>query len=201
MGPDWFVYEDMSNFERTKNIVKASIMNQKCLKCEKIIPNIHGTNMKEMREFIKPFKEQGKELFAFPSREYLINIGDRKQSMLKILGFTRALTRQDNIELVVSGANSPKLHNYLSDVKVFVGLGWFIQAYYRRLIDNDTYISIFGDFEIDNKIEDRIENVKELAESENDSVRVLYNLRKINDQLVETFPFKQQILGEYCGAL
>lgn len=199
MGPDWFVYEEMSKFERSKNIMKALLLNQKCLNCDNVVPNIHGTTISEMINFVKPFKEQGKELFVLPGREYFLNINNRKYSMRKFFGFTSVLSRKENLKLIVTGINSPKIHRYLQDVKSFVGLGWLIQARYRRLIDEDTFKSIFIDFVIDNDFEDNILDINDLADPKYDTLRASYNLKKIIQQINEPFDLKQQILGGFYG--
>jgi len=199
MGPDWFVYEKMGIQEKTRHITKASLMNQKCLSCDKIIPNIHGTNIHELSEFIKPFKELGSDLFVLPGREYFRRKGDVKNSQKQFYGFTSYLKRIEEVELLVTGISSPRVHRYLSDVKYFVGQGWDIQAAFRQIIDDLTFKKIVNGLELDQNIVENV-SLNELLDEEYDSLRALYNLIKINEKINETRILKQKILGEYFGS-
>ena len=200
MGPDWFVYEDMPQCERHANILYAYALNQKCLKCEKIIPNIHGATLNEMIKFTKPFIEQGINQFVLPGREYFINLGDRKKARNQFYGFTSYLTRIHKINLIVTGLSSPKIQNYLLDVNGFTSLGWLIQARKRRLISDYTYKQLSNDFELDRNIVPENLDSKEISKKEYNYLRAKYNLIKINEKINNQPELKQKILGECFGS-
>lgn len=195
MGPDWYVYCDQPPDERRKHLKKALDLNEKCVELENVAPNVHGTNFREMTEFIELFKAQGKSIFVIPGREYLINLDDRKKSQREFSSLTSTIAREERIKIIITGCSSPKLQENLPDVSGFAGLGWLIQARCRRLVFGKTYRSLFdpafscndpnccGSF-------DRYE----LARPERDATRAIHNLRKIQSQLVERPKFSQSCL-------
>jgi hypothetical protein len=195
MGPDWYVYDDMPEFERTKNIMKAIDLNQKLIDFDVMAPNIHGTNPTEIRRFIEPFKAQGKRNFIMPGREYLINRGDRKRCQELFSALTSITARTENVDLIVTGCGSPKLQQSLPDVKGFVGIGWMVQAGYRRLIFNGTYHSIFDkEFHCDDPDCCASAIPEELAKPEKNLVRYVHNLKKIKSDIAWKPKYRQVYL-------
>jgi hypothetical protein len=195
MGPDWFVYEDMTPEKRKENIEKALKLNQECINLENIIPNVHGTTVQEMKDFIEPFKVQGKENFVIPGREYNYNLGDRKKSQQRFSALTSIIARFEKIKIITTGISSPKLQQNLPEISGFVSLGWLIQACYRRLIFNKTYRSIFNpEFFCDDYSCCAPFSKEELASPENNHIRAIHNLKKIKFGLKERAKFLQAYL-------
>ncbi len=195
MGPDFYAYEDQTPNERKKSIAKALELNERCIDLENVVPNIHGTNFQEIRKFIEPFKMRGRTVFIMPGREYLINLTDRKRSQREFSSLTSTITRSEKIKMIVTGCSSPMLQSNLPDVSGFVGMGWWIQAKYRRLILGNTFTSIFdprfhcNDFSCCASLDS-----KQLRRPEKDSIRAVHNLKQIQARLKERPQFSQHSL-------
>jgi hypothetical protein len=200
MGPDWFSYKEDSFKQRKANIKKAIELNMGLLDLENVAPPIRGTSLEEFRSFVAPFKAQGKTFFIFAGREYLINLGDRKKAQLEFSSLTSVITQLEKVRLVVTGCNSPKLMETLPTVSGFSGLGWLIQSRQRRLIMGKTYLNIFDPkfFCNDNGCCAAISK-KDLKNPENDSIRAIHNLRRINANLGNISEFSQAYLGDFDG--
>ena len=200
MGPDWFSYKEDSLAQRRANIERATSLNMGLLDLENVVPTIRGTSVQEFRAFIEPFKAQGKTLFVLTGREYLINLGDRKKAQLEFSSSTSVIVQSEKIRLLVTGCNSPKLMEMLPTVSAFSGLGWLIQSRQRRLIMGKTYLSIFNPkFFCHDSNCCAAMSKKELKNPENDSVRAIHNLRRINANLGMKSNFSQICLEGLDG--
>ena len=200
MGPDWFSYREDSPELRNRNIKKAIDLNLMFTYQENIIPTIRGNYSQEIKRFIKPFKEIGKNLFVFTGREYLINLGDRKRSEFELLSLTSNIVRNEKVKLIVTGCSSPRQQENLPDVFGFSGLGWLINAKRRMLISGKTYrwlsspIFSCADPDCCNSM-----NKSELAQSKNDSIRAIHNLKAIIARLNTAKHMQQSCLGDFDG--
>jgi hypothetical protein len=184
MGPDWFVYEDSPPYERNKNIARAMELNESCIDLENVIPNVHGTNLQEVKCFIEPFKQRGKRLFIMAGRGRLINFGNRKKSQRNFSSLTSTVVECEKIQLIVTGCNSPKQQENLPHVSGFAGLGWLIQARNRRLIMGKTYRRISDeDFFCNDSDCCSSLSKEELAKTEHEPQRAIHNLKRINNSL------------------
>lgn len=202
MGPDWFSYKDDLLSQRRRNVEKAIDLNIALLELENVVPTITGTSIEEFTTFVKPFKSQGKTLFVLPGREYLVNLGDRKRAQLEFSSLTSALTKSEKVELIITGCNSPKLMEMLTTALGFSGLGWLIQARQRRLIMGKVYLSIFDPVFFCNDLSCCGAIRKEdLRNPENDSIRAVHNLRRINATLGNTSRLSQAYLEVFCGKI
>lgn len=202
MGPDWFSYKDDPPEVRKETIAKAIELTTGCLEIENIVPAIRGTNFEEMTSFIEHFKAQGKNLFVFTGREYLINLYDRKKAQQEAFFLTASLVRALGIKLILTGCSSPKLQEKLFAVWGFVGQGWFIQAMQRRLIKGKTFMSIFDPrFSCNDARCCGFVDINDLKNGKYDSARAVHNLRRINDSLRETPVYSQAYLEEFHGDL
>lgn len=199
MGPDWYAYDDDPSHMREASIKKAFELNEKCIDMENVLPDIHGTNFQEAIKFIKPFKEQGKELFVIAGRGRLINLGRRGNSQINFAGLTSAITKYEGIKLIVTGCSSPKLQYMMPDVLGFAGLGWLIQARNRRLIMGNTYRRISDSkFSCSDKNCCALFTKEELFKPENESIRAIHNLKRICSNLELIPKFRQMCLMNYA---
>jgi hypothetical protein len=185
MGPDYFAYEDKPLSERKACIEKAIDLNMKIVDLENVVPTIQGTNLKEIRTFVEPFKRIGKTQFIIPGRGRLINLGNKKKSQRDFYSLISAVVETERIELIVTGCNSPKQIENMPAVLAFAGKGWLIDARRRLLICDDKtyrYISdprfLCKDSACCNSL-----SKDELSKTENESIRAKHNLRRISRSL------------------
>jgi hypothetical protein len=192
MDPDWFIYCDQPRSEREKNSNIALQLNEQCISLENVVPNIHGTDFQEIRNFVEHFKKQGKLEFVIPGREYLINLDDRRRSQREFSFLTSTIAKEERISIITTGCSSPKLQESLPAVSGFVGLGWLIQARCRRLIFGKTFRNLFDPTFFCHDLDccgslDKLE----LAKPEHDSNRAIHNLRKIQSLMVKRPKYPQ----------
>jgi hypothetical protein len=198
MGPDWFSYKDDPLSLRQKVVRKSIKLNMDCLDLENLAPTIRGTNFQEMAGFISHFRVQGKKVFVFPGREYLINLADRKRAQREAFSLTATLTRAEGIKLILTGCSSPKLQQRLFAVWGFAGQGWLIQSMQRRLIKDETYVSIFNKrFFCDDPRCCASISINDLKSPRCDSIRAIHNLRRINAALKPMPKIEQTCLEEF----
>ncbi len=196
MGPDWYSYQDDPQEKRKENLERAIELNMSFVDLENVVPTIRGTNFQEVRSFVQPFKSRGKRLFVLTGREYLINRGNRKKAQTELSSLTSAIKESEKIRLIVTGCNSPKLMATLSAVSGFSGLGWLIQSKKRRLIMGKTYLNVSDPrFLCKDSRCCRNLDKDDLKNPEQDSVRAVHNLVKINAQL-NAEPMPSQICLE-----
>jgi hypothetical protein len=198
MGPDWFSYKDDPSWLRKESVGKSIELTTGCLDLENIAPTIRGTSFREMAGFIDHFKAQGKQVFVFPGREYLINLADRKRAQREAFSLTATLARAKGIKLILTGCSSPILQERLFAVWGFAGQGWLIQSKQRRLIKGKTYMSIFDNrFSCDDPKCCASISLKDLKNTEHDSARAVHNLRRIIAALKPLPKFEQTCLEEF----
>jgi hypothetical protein len=198
MGPDWFSYKNDPLAVRKEVIRKSVALTLGCLELENLVPTIRGTNFQEMASFVDYFKAQGKNLFVFTGREFLINLADRKRAQQEVFLLTATLARSEGIKLILTGCSSPRLQERLFAVWGFAGQGWLIQSMQRRLIKGKTYLNIFDPkFSCDDPSCCGLITINDLKNAEYDSVRAIHNLRRITASLNGSPRFPQTCLEEF----
>ncbi len=179
MGPDLWNYRDISSAENEKMIRTSLEFHLQCTDLDNLIPNIPGNYLKEKLDFVGKLKALGFDTFIQPGREYLINSAGRKKDEMTLASLISRLKAEEKIKVLVKGCSSPRQQKLLYDADGFIGLGYYVNAMNRALIQDGKFVRILKDgtdFACDNERCCNSLQPKQLAEKQNDGRRILHNL-------------------------